>query len=71
MEVKGGDTMRLIFLCDTLGVKLVGRRGIGALGDSLVSAIKWGQAAKKHLNGVLNVKLPKQLASMDENLEVT
>jgi lysine-specific histone demethylase 1 len=56
MEVKGGDAMRLIFLCDTLGVKLVGRRGIGALGESLVSAIKLGQGTAQKEGLLLSSK---------------
>lgn len=47
MEIRGGDKVRLVYLCEKLGVKLVGRRGLGAQGDALVAAIKWGRAARK------------------------
>lgn len=76
MEVRGGDKVRLVFLCETLGVKLVGRRGLGAQGDSLVAAIKWGRAARKPvvapvvLNGGSNVKVVKQQTLPEENLQL-
>ena len=76
MEVRGGDKTRLVFLCENLGVKLVGRRGLGSQGDSLVSAIKWGRAAKKPeasaatLNGGSNVKLPKPQSLPEETLQL-
>jgi lysine-specific histone demethylase 1 len=75
MEVRGGDKARLVFLCETLGVKLVGRRGLGGQGDSLVSAIKWGRTARKPvispsiLNGGANVKLPKPQVIPEESLQ--
>ncbi|CAN6469081.1 unnamed protein product [Victoria cruziana] len=39
-EVRGGDEVRLNYLCEKLGVKLVGRRGLGSGADSLIAAIK-------------------------------
>eukprot|EP00252_Welwitschia_mirabilis_P017874 TRINITY_DN3980_c0_g1_i1.p1 TRINITY_DN3980_c0_g1~~TRINITY_DN3980_c0_g1_i1.p1 ORF type:complete len:751 (-),score=160.25 TRINITY_DN3980_c0_g1_i1:386-2638(-) len=39
-EVEGGDETRLLCLCQKFGVKLVGRRALGKLGDSLVLSIK-------------------------------
>jgi hypothetical protein len=41
------DNERLQHLCVNFGVKLVGRKGLGPAGDSLVFAIKSGRAAKK------------------------
>ena len=40
-EVHGGNSGRIAYLCQKLGVKLVGRRGLGPQGDALVVAIKW------------------------------
>ncbi|KAH7427187.1 hypothetical protein KP509_10G033500 [Ceratopteris richardii] len=77
MEIRGGDKMRLYYLCETLGVKLVGRRGLGAQGDALVAAIKWNRAARRPssiapviLNGRSSVKLVKQQALPQENLQL-
>ncbi|KAL6565359.1 hypothetical protein OROGR_002310 [Orobanche gracilis] len=39
-EVRGGDEARLNFLCDTLGVKLLGRKGLGPSADSVIASIK-------------------------------
>ncbi|XP_058103183.1 protein FLOWERING LOCUS D [Magnolia sinica] len=39
-EVRGGDEMRLNHLCEKLGVKLVGRRGLGPAVDSVIASIK-------------------------------
>lgn len=39
-EVRGGDEMRLNYLCETLGVKLLGRKGLGSYADTLISSIK-------------------------------
>ncbi|KAF3778339.1 FLOWERING LOCUS D protein [Nymphaea thermarum] len=39
-EVRGGDEVRLNYLSEKLGVKLVGRRGLGSGADSLIAAIK-------------------------------
>lgn len=46
-EVRGGDSGRFAYLCQKLGVKLVGRRGLGPQGDALVVAIKWHRATRK------------------------
>ncbi|KAL3699325.1 hypothetical protein R1sor_017347 [Riccia sorocarpa] len=46
-ELRGGDKLRLIYLSDKLGVKLVGRRGLGVIGDGIVSLSKWNRAARK------------------------
>ncbi|GMG99435.1 hypothetical protein Nepgr_001275 [Nepenthes gracilis] len=39
-EVRGGDDMRLTYLCEKLGVKLVGRKGLGPNADAVIAAIK-------------------------------
>ncbi|MCD7455404.1 hypothetical protein HAX54_028053 [Datura stramonium] len=39
-EVRGGDEMRLNFLSEKLGVKLVGRKGLGPSIDSIIASIK-------------------------------
>ncbi|KAG0629790.1 hypothetical protein M758_1G130500 [Ceratodon purpureus] len=46
-EVGGGNLGRLTYLCQKLGVKLVGRRGLGPQGDALVVDIKWYRESKK------------------------
>lgn len=49
-EVRGGDENRLRYLYEKLGVKLVGRRGLGTLGDSLVASIKAARAARRPIS---------------------
>ncbi|KAJ6357974.1 hypothetical protein OIU78_005747 [Salix suchowensis] len=39
-EVRGGDEMRMDYLCEKLGVKLIGRKGLGPTADSLIASIK-------------------------------
>ncbi|KAF9596419.1 hypothetical protein IFM89_010683 [Coptis chinensis] len=39
-EVRGGDEMRLHYLSETLGVKFVGRKGLGPAVDSVIASIK-------------------------------
>ncbi|XP_076952292.1 protein FLOWERING LOCUS D-like [Bidens hawaiensis] len=46
-EVKGGDEMRLNFLCEKLGVKLVGRKGLGPAADAVISSIKAERSKRK------------------------
>lgn len=46
-EVRGGDDMRLNFLCEKLGVKLVGRKGLGPMADSVISSIKAERGVRK------------------------
>ncbi|CAM6091479.1 unnamed protein product [Calypogeia fissa] len=50
MEVRGGDKSRLVHLSEKFGVKLVGRRGLGAIGETLVSATKSNRAAARKSN---------------------
>ncbi|KAD2804794.1 hypothetical protein E3N88_38171 [Mikania micrantha] len=47
IEVKGGDEMRLNFLCEKLGVKLVGRKGLGPAVDDVISSIKAERSKRK------------------------
>lgn len=44
------DNERLQHLCNKFGVKLVGRRGLGPAGDSLVCFIKSGRAAARKVS---------------------
>lgn len=46
-EVRGGDDMRLNFLCEKLGVKLVGRKGLGPMADSVILSIKAERGIRK------------------------
>ncbi|KAH9768523.1 protein FLOWERING LOCUS D [Citrus sinensis] len=46
-EVRGGDEMRLNFLCEKLGVKLIGRKGLGSTADSVISSIKAERGIRK------------------------
>ncbi|XP_068646403.1 protein FLOWERINGUS D [Aristolochia californica] len=39
-EVRGGDEVRLNYLCEKLSVKLVGRKGLGSAADSVIASIK-------------------------------
>ncbi|XP_002981558.2 protein FLOWERING LOCUS D [Selaginella moellendorffii] len=45
-EVRGGDKKRLLYLCSRVGVKLVGRRGLGSRGDAIIAALKWSRSTK-------------------------
>ncbi|CAN4126612.1 unnamed protein product [Withania somnifera] len=46
-EVRGGDAMRLNFLSEKLGVKLVGRKGLGPSIDSIIASIKAERGKRK------------------------
>ena len=46
-EVRGGDEMRLNYLSEKLGVKLVGRRGLGSAADSVIASIKAERGNRK------------------------
>ncbi|KAJ6836695.1 lysine-specific histone demethylase 1-like protein 3-like [Iris pallida] len=46
-EVRGGDEMRLNYLSENLGVKLVGRKGLGPAADSVIASIKSERAKQK------------------------
>lgn len=47
-EVRGGDDMRLNYLCEKLGVKLVGRKGLGSAADSVIALIKAERGSQRN-----------------------
>lgn len=62
-EVRGGDEIRLNYLSEKLGVKLVGRKGLGPNADSIIASIKAERENRKpvstsmaHKPGVSNLK---------------
>ncbi|KAL4575236.1 hypothetical protein LXL04_022078 [Taraxacum kok-saghyz] len=58
-EVKGGDEMRLNYLIEKLGVKLIGRKGLGVGADDVISQIKAERSKSKPIKsgkGTLNPK---------------
>lgn len=46
-EVRGGNDMRLNYLCEKLGVKLVDRKGLGPNADSVIASIKAERGSRK------------------------
>ena len=50
-EVRGGDEMRLHYLCETLGVKLVGRKGLGPGADAVIASIKADRNSSRTKSG--------------------
>ncbi|KAK2634078.1 hypothetical protein Ddye_028870 [Dipteronia dyeriana] len=46
-EVRGGDEMRLDYLCEKLGVKLIGRKGLGPIADTVIASIKAERGSRK------------------------
>ncbi|RVW97631.1 Protein FLOWERING LOCUS D [Vitis vinifera] len=55
-EVRGGDDMRLNFLCEKLGVKLVARKGLGPSADSVIASIKAERGNRKPASTSLALK---------------
>ncbi|CAJ1967710.1 unnamed protein product [Sphenostylis stenocarpa] len=55
-EVRGGDEMRLNYLCEKLGVKLVGRKGLGINADSVIDSIKSERGNRKPVSTSLAPK---------------
>ncbi|XP_059666040.1 protein FLOWERING LOCUS D [Cornus florida] len=55
-EVRGGDEMRLNYLCEKLGVKLVGRKGLGSTADSVIASIKAERGNRKPASTSLTLK---------------
>ncbi|KAK6156338.1 hypothetical protein DH2020_010586 [Rehmannia glutinosa] len=47
-EVRGGDDARLNYLCEKLGVKLIGRKGLGPSADSVIASIKAARSNRSH-----------------------
>ena len=55
-EVRGGDEMRLNYLSEKLGVKLVGRKGLGSTADSVIASIKAQRGNRKPTSTSLALK---------------
>ncbi|KAA8534435.1 hypothetical protein F0562_031952 [Nyssa sinensis] len=55
-EVRGGDEIRLNYLCEKLGVKLVGRKGLGSNADSVIASIKAERGNRKPASTSLTLK---------------
>ncbi|XP_061360449.1 protein FLOWERING LOCUS D [Gastrolobium bilobum] len=55
-EVRGGDEMRLNYLCEKLGVKLVGRKGLGLSADSVIASIKAERGNRKPVSTSMALK---------------
>lgn len=55
-EVRGGDDIRLNYLCEKLGVKLVGRKGLGPTADSVIASIKVERGKQKPASTALAIK---------------
>lgn len=55
-EVRGGDEMRLNYLCERWGVKLVGRKGLGPTADSVIASIKAERGNRKPASTALALK---------------
>ncbi|KAK9699617.1 hypothetical protein RND81_08G185200 [Saponaria officinalis] len=55
-EVRGGDDKRLNYLCETLGIKLVGRKGLGPTADTLIASIKAERGNRKSTSTSAAVK---------------
>ncbi|CAK7325413.1 unnamed protein product [Dovyalis caffra] len=55
-EVRGGDEMRMNYLCEKLGVKLIGRKGLGPTADSLIASIKAERGGRKATATSLGLK---------------
>ncbi|KAM0846291.1 hypothetical protein ACQ4PT_055774 [Festuca glaucescens] len=50
-EVRGGDEMRLHYLCEKLGVKLIGRKGLGPGADAVIASIKADRNSSRTKSG--------------------
>jgi lysine-specific histone demethylase 1 len=59
-EVRGGDDARLHFLSEKLGVKLVGRKGLGSSADSVIASIKAERGNRKSTSTSLSLKSGKE-----------
>ncbi|XP_022765460.1 protein FLOWERING LOCUS D [Durio zibethinus] len=55
-EVRGGDEMRLNYLCERLGIKLLGRKGLGPTADSIIASIKAQRGVRKPSSTSLALK---------------
>ncbi|KAH9612623.1 hypothetical protein KSS87_012529 [Heliosperma pusillum] len=55
-EVRGGDDKRLHYLSETMGVKLVARKGLGPTADTLIASIKAERGNRKSTSASVAVK---------------
>ncbi|CAO2817968.1 unnamed protein product [Amaranthus hypochondriacus] len=55
-EVRGGDDMRLYYLSEKLGIKLVGRKGLGPTADAAIASIKAERGSRKTVSPSVAVK---------------
>ncbi|KAE8709716.1 Lysine-specific histone demethylase 1-like protein 3 [Hibiscus syriacus] len=55
-EVRGGDEMRLNYLCEKLRIKLVGRKGLGPTVNSVIASIKAQRGLRKPSSSPLALK---------------
>lgn len=55
-EVRGGDDMRLYYLSEKLGIKLVGRKGLGPSADAIIASIKAERGNRKTASPTVAVK---------------
>ncbi|KAL0322151.1 UNVERIFIED_CONTAM: protein FLOWERING LOCUS D [Sesamum calycinum] len=60
-EVRGGDEGRLNYLCEKVGVKLVGRKGLGPSADSVIASIKAQRSSRSQKSSSSGV--PKSKAA--------
>lgn len=56
-EVRGGDDMRLHYLCEKLGVKLVGRKGLGPGADAVIASIKADRNSSRTKSGPSKLRM--------------
>lgn len=61
-EVRGGDEMRLNHLCEKLGVKLFGRKGLGPLADPVIASIKAERSNRRPASAAASLSLKSGLS---------
>ncbi|KAL6652236.1 hypothetical protein ACP70R_011161 [Stipagrostis hirtigluma subsp. patula] len=59
-EVRGGDDMRLHYLCEKLGVKLIGRKGLGPGADEVIASIKAERSRSRTKSGPKSAPLKRK-----------
>ncbi|KAL5710021.1 hypothetical protein ACHQM5_020636 [Ranunculus cassubicifolius] len=60
-EVRGGDEMRLHYLSEKLGVKLVGRKGLGSAADSVIASVKAERGNRRPSSTSLALKTGEEI----------
>ncbi|XP_021715914.1 protein FLOWERING LOCUS D-like [Chenopodium quinoa] len=60
-EVRGGDDMRLHYFSEKLGIKLVGRKGLGPTADAVIASIKAERGSRKTASPSVAVKSEEML----------